>query len=80
MIGISADKDEKTVLSWLKMKGGLPWTEVFDGRSGPIQQQYRITVFPTNYLVGPDGKIIAQNLRGPALMEAVDKAMADLKK
>ena len=82
VVGVSADNTEDILRKWLNEKenGALPWREVFDGRGGPIIKQYRITGYPTNFLIGADGKIIAMNLRGPALLIAVEKALADLKK
>jgi len=34
-----------------------------------VAQQYRVQSIPQNFLVGPDGRIIAKNLRGPDLEE-----------
>ncbi|MEO7924987.1 MAG: TlpA disulfide reductase family protein [Chitinophagaceae bacterium] len=47
----------------------LNWTHVSDLQfwSNAVAQLYHIQSIPQNILVDPDGKIIAKNLRGPAL-------------
>lgn len=48
---------------------GLTWTHVSDLQfwNNAVAQQYHIESIPQNLLIGPDGKIVAKNLRGPAL-------------
>lgn len=50
---------------------GLTWTHVSDLKfwQNEVAQMYRVNSIPQNYLVDPSGKIIAKNLRGPALEE-----------
>ncbi len=70
VLGVSLDrpgqKDE-----WMKavMKDNLTWTQVSDLMfwNSPVVQLYGIEGIPYNVLVDPDGKIIAESLRGPAL-------------
>jgi len=70
ILGVSLDrpgqKDE-----WMKavMKDNLAWTQVSDLMfwNSPVVQLYGIEGIPYNVLVDPDGKIIAESLRGPAL-------------
>ncbi|HNR15040.1 MAG TPA: TlpA disulfide reductase family protein [Chitinophagaceae bacterium] len=72
ILGVSLDrpgqKDE-----WMKavMKDNLTWTQVSDLMfwNSPVVQLYGIEGIPYNVLVDPDGKIIAESLRGPALEE-----------
>ncbi|HEX6179796.1 MAG TPA: AhpC/TSA family protein, partial [Chitinophagaceae bacterium] len=47
----------------------LTWTHVSDLKfwSNEVAQKYKIESIPQNFLVGPDGKIVARNLRGEAL-------------
>jgi hypothetical protein len=35
--------------------------------SNEVAVKYRVQSIPQNFLVGPDGKIVAKNLRGEAL-------------
>ncbi|HEX6847059.1 MAG TPA: TlpA disulfide reductase family protein [Chitinophagaceae bacterium] len=61
------DKEDK----WLKAlkEEQLPWTNFrcLKGWDKEVEKLFDIKGVPTNYLVGPDGKIIAKNLRGEAL-------------
>ena len=64
VLGVSLDQQKD---SWLKAieKDGLTWTQVSDLQSwsNAVAQQYRISSIPQNFLVDPNGKIIAKNLR-----------------
>lgn len=70
ILGVSLDrpgqKDE-----WMKavMKDNLTWPQVSDLMfwSSPVVQLYSIEGIPYNVLVDPEGKIIAESLRGSAL-------------
>lgn len=70
ILGVSLDrpaqKDE-----WMKavMKDNLTWTQVSDLLfwQSPVVQLYGIEGIPYNVLVDPEGKIIAESLRGSAL-------------
>jgi peroxiredoxin len=41
--------------------------------------KYGITAFPTTFLIAPDGKIVAKNLRGEKLVELVREKMEEYK-
>ncbi|KUJ63487.1 hypothetical protein AR687_02010 [Flavobacteriaceae bacterium CRH] len=64
VLGISLDDKKK---SWEKAieKDGLTWTHVSDlkGWKNDVAVLYGVKLVPTNYLIGPDGKILAKNLR-----------------
>jgi peroxiredoxin len=47
----------------------LAWTHVSDLQywNNAVARKYKVESIPQNFLIGPDGKIIAKNLRGPAL-------------
>jgi peroxiredoxin len=69
--------DEKRE-KWVKAlnQGWFPWTSVLHkkGWNKEIENLFEVTGVPTNYLVGPDGKIIARNLRG----EALEKKLSEI--
>jgi thiol-disulfide isomerase/thioredoxin len=77
IIGISLDKDEAALNSFIKKKN-LPWPQYFDGQGwqNKLAGKYGITSIPATYLLNGEGKIIGQDLRGDALDEAVSKALA----
>jgi peroxiredoxin len=68
VLGVSLDKTKPAWVDAIKMDG-LTWAHVSDlqGWSNSVAQQFGIFSIPQNFLIGPDGKIVAKNLRGPAL-------------
>jgi len=70
VLGVSLDKSRDP---WLKAIGDdkLAWTQVSDLKfwNNEAAVKYRIQSIPQNFLLDPNGKIIAKNLRGPALKE-----------
>lgn len=77
VLGVSLDKTKPAWVDAIKMDG-LTWDHVSDlqGWTNSVAQQFQITSIPQNFLIGPDGKIIGKNLRGPELerkLEAILK-------
>lgn len=70
ILGVSLDRPG-TKDKWQKaiMDDKLTWTHVSDLQywDSPVVPLYKIEGIPYNVLVDPSGKIIAENLRGPAL-------------
>ncbi|PTS89716.1 hypothetical protein DBR27_22480 [Flavobacterium sp. HMWF030] len=68
VLGISLD-DKKNLWEKAIEKDGLTWTHVSDlkGWKNDVAVLYGVKLVPTNYLIGPDGKIVAKNLREEAL-------------
>ncbi|HZF62947.1 MAG TPA: TlpA disulfide reductase family protein [Chitinophagaceae bacterium] len=68
VLGISLDREKDP---WIKAieKDGLVWTQVSDLKfwENEVAQLYRVQGIPQNFLVDPNGKIVAKNLRGEAL-------------
>lgn len=68
VLGVSLDKEKS---AWLKAisDDGLSWYHISDLKywSSAAVGLYGFDGIPYNVLVNPDGKIIATNLRGPAL-------------
>ena len=75
IIGISLDRDRNQLDRFLQERK-LKWPQHFD-EEGMLATRYGINAIPATYLIGKDGKILATNLRGPALEAAVSKALAD---
>ena len=74
--GVSLDQnadDWKEALSENKMT----WTNVMaDGDAGKeAQENYAIQSIPSNFLIGPDGKIVARNLRGDDLKAKISELL-----
>ena len=70
--GISLD-DKEDAWKAAIAKHGLNWHHVssLQGWDCPVAKQYNVTGIPRMYILDPDGKIIAMNLRGEELAEFV---------
>jgi peroxiredoxin len=68
VVGVSLDGKKEP---WLKAieADKLAWTQLSDlqGWKNAVALQYGIAAVPQNFLVDPQGKVIAKNLRGEAL-------------
>lgn len=77
ILGVSLDRPNGKE-AWLKAihKDRLDWTHVSELKqwNADIVKQYAIQVVPQNFLIGPDGKILAKNIRG----ENLDKKLAEI--
>lgn len=76
IVGVSLDKEKK---SWLKaiQDDGLTWTQLSDlkGFNSEVAKRFLITTIPENYLLDPNGVIIAKGLRGEQLMATLEKLL-----
>lgn len=76
IIAISLDDKKEP---WLKAieTDGLPWLQVSDlkGWQNAVARLYGVTSVPQNFLLGPDGKILAKNLRGEELQKELEKIL-----
>lgn len=80
VLGVSIDeKLDKWKLAIEKDQ--LAWKQVIDttGWQSKVAETYGVESIPSNFLIDPQGKIIAVNVRGAALKEAVDKALSQNK-
>lgn len=72
VLGVSLD-GESQKKAWLEAikKDGLTWTEVSDlkGWKNDAAKLYNIIAIPQNFLIDPNGVIIAKNLRGDDLQK-----------
>ena len=68
VLGVSLDRSRE---SWLKAikDDHLTWTHVSDLKYwyNEVAVKYAVQSIPQNFLIGPDGKIIARDLRGSEL-------------
>lgn len=72
--GVSLDKEEDRE-KWVAAieRHGMNWVQVssLKGWECPVAKQYNVTGIPKMFLLDPQGKIIALDLRGEALKEKV---------
>lgn len=78
ILGVSLDKPGKKD-QWLKaiMEDNLTWTHVSDLQywQSPVVGLYKIEGIPFNVLIDPQGKVIAEGLRGPGLEAKLDEVL-----
>ena len=76
VLGVSLDQPNARE-KWLKAieKDQLTWTQVSDLAfwKNAVAVQYGINAIPQNFLIDPNGKIIAKNIRGEELQTTLEK-------
>ncbi|GAB3030566.1 redoxin domain-containing protein [Spirosoma pulveris] len=79
VLGVSLDRPTAKE-AWLKAihKDGLDWTQVSDLKfwDNEVAKQYGVRSIPQNFLIGPDGRIVAKNVRGEALGKKLEEILA----
>lgn len=74
ILGVSLDSSKE---KWLEAIAAdkLEWTQVSElkGWGSTVARNYKVESIPANFLVDPQGNIIAQNLRGAELKSALEK-------
>ena len=76
VLGVSLDS--KSMKSkWIAAieEDNLDWTQLSDLKGGQneVAILYGVSAVPTNYLIDPDGKILAKNLRGELLEDTLNQ-------
>lgn len=76
ILGISLDRQKA---AWLKAvkEDGLTWMQVADvtSKENEAANLYSVQAIPQNFLIAPDGKIIAKNLRGEELAKKLAEVL-----
>jgi peroxiredoxin len=78
VIGVNLDEDPQQLESFIK-KQKMPWPEYNDGKfwDTKLVLQYGVTQIPATFLIDRKGNIIARDLRGEGLKQAVARALAN---
>jgi len=76
MISLSLDENVEAPKKFVRNKN-IRWTQVFLGDWGQdrVTKDFEVGAIPSIWLIGPDGKIISRNLRGPKIKEAAASAL-----
>lgn len=76
IVGVSLDSDKAKLTSFIQTRN-MPWQQFFDGGGwhNKVAAKYVVHSIPATYLIDKDGKLLAKNLRGPALEQAVAAAL-----
>ncbi len=78
VLGVSLDRERAYWLQAIE-QDGLPWTQVSDLQwwRSPVARQYGVESIPANFLLDPQGRIVATNLRGEGLEQRLRALMAE---
>jgi thiol-disulfide isomerase/thioredoxin len=76
MIGLSLDEGIDAPKRLVAARE-IPWLQVFvdEATGGPIARAYGAQSIPAIFLIGPDGKVVAKDLRGDQIPKVVAKAL-----
>jgi peroxiredoxin len=76
MISLSSDSEPDAPRKFARAKG-IAWAQAFLGSdwSNPVAKNYGISAIPQIMLIGPDGKMLARDLRGSKIRDAVARAL-----
>ena len=76
MISLSLDSKASTPQKFVQDKD-IHWVQGFlgDWSKDTVTKDYAVFGIPSIFLIGPDGKIVAQNLRGEGIKAAVDRTL-----
>lgn len=77
MISLSLDENPQIAREFVGEQS-LEWNQGYLGEwpPGPVAKSYQVLGVPSIYLIGPDGKVLANRLRGPATKQAVSAALS----
>jgi len=75
LVALSCDQSPEIAAEYVR-KNGLGGTQAFAGSlQAGVASGYKVRAIPSTFLVGPDGRILAKNLRGDDLKRAVRAAL-----
>ena len=76
VLGVSLDRSRDPWIQAIQ-QDGLKWTQVSDLKfwNNEVAKMYKITSIPQNFLIDPQGKIIAKNLRGEELKARLEEIL-----
>jgi hypothetical protein len=79
LLGVNSDTDRSEIAT-VSAQEGISWRSWWDGGSpnGPIARLYKVTRWPTVYVLDGNGIIRYANVRGPALDQAVETLLREM--
>ena len=73
LLGVNTDEPERA--DRIMNSGQITWRCWMDGRGGPITQQWKISAYPTIYVLDQEGRIRFEGVRGEAMDAAVESLL-----
>lgn len=77
ILGMNNDDDPSSIKEALK-KSGMVWTQATMDSIRDVEIRYRVHLFPTSLLIGPDGKVALLDqgkMRGQNLLKTLDRML-----
>ena len=74
MVSLSLDEKAAEARAYMSSQK-LAWHQGHVGEESAVASAYDATSIPSTFLIGPDGKILAMNLRGGMIKTAVEEAL-----
>lgn len=74
MYGVSLDADERALRTFIETRK-LGWEHAFGQSARDAADAFGVDGIPHVFLIGPDGKIVASDLRGDELIRRVEEAL-----
>jgi thiol-disulfide isomerase/thioredoxin len=80
VLGISLDSEKAPVEKFIREKN-IGWPNLFGTEKwrGSIAEKWGVEGIPCNYLVGPDGRVVANDLRGRGVVNKLRVALMEIK-
>ncbi len=75
IIGVDADDSEQKLQKFLTEKK-LAWIQTREEQTGPIHWLYRVLVWPSYFLIGKDGTIVAKGIGDQNLLAEMEKLIS----
>lgn len=77
IVGVSLDDSKSLWLNAIK-DNNFNWTELCDlkGRKNEVAVAYGVAAIPQSFLIDPNGRIIAKNLRGNDLLDKLNEVIS----
>jgi Thioredoxin-like len=78
MIGLNEDFAPEA-MSWCVARHNLAWEQRYLGSSdapNPIAASFGVQYLPSIFLIGPDGRVIAKDLEGDQIKQAVAASLS----
>lgn len=78
IVGVALEKDLQKVKEFISKKK-MGWAQIIepDEWGSSIAQKYSVVGVPRSYIIGPDGKILAKDLRGEGLEQKIAELVSE---
>jgi hypothetical protein len=79
LIGVNSDNDREQ-LKGVLVEERITWRSFWNGGStnGPISKQWKVTSWPSIWVIDAKGVIRYKGVRGPAMDQAVDTLLKEM--